>query len=243
MTTNDSSSSSHEILSGIRYCDQDNHNYNKKGGWESANWSGYAIETTKKDQIISIAGDWIVPSVKPSKENTYSTVWIGIDGFNNHSLIQVGTIQDFSNGNAHYTAFWEVLPSIAQIIPYPVAPNDQMHAKISQTQDHSWTITLRNITQNWKYTKETSYSGPRTSAEWIIEAPTVNGQVASFSNYGKTIFSDLRVNSMNPRLILSDRGIMIQNGKQVSTPSYPNCDGDAISMAYGPVRPSPPATE
>ncbi|WP_261381741.1 G1 family glutamic endopeptidase [Paenibacillus cremeus] len=101
-------------------------------GWKSGNWSGYALKKAKKNSFYSISGYWIVPRVKPSKQNKYSSVWIGIDGFNNASLIQTGTEQDYVNGKAVYYPWWEILPEPETTISLPVSPNDLMFAKISK---------------------------------------------------------------------------------------------------------------
>ena len=44
-------------------------------------------------------------------EPTYSSAWIGVDGFNDNDLIQTGTEQDYYSGGAHYDAWWEILPA------------------------------------------------------------------------------------------------------------------------------------
>ncbi len=43
-----------------------------------------------------------------AKGSTYSSSWIGIDGFNNSNLIQTGTEQDYTSGGAQYCAWWEI---------------------------------------------------------------------------------------------------------------------------------------
>src|SRR5438094_7169066 len=77
-------------------------------GWASSNWSGYAITG---GPYTSATGEWTVPAVSASRKPTYSSSWVGIDGFSNGSLIQTGTEQDYYNGTAHYYASWEILPA------------------------------------------------------------------------------------------------------------------------------------
>lgn len=72
-------------------------------GWESSNWSGYA--ETSSAPYTSVSGQWTVPTVT-GPNGSYSAAWIGIDGFNNDSLIQTGTEQDYASGSVQYSAWW-----------------------------------------------------------------------------------------------------------------------------------------
>ncbi|KYP79273.1 G1 family glutamic endopeptidase [Ferroacidibacillus organovorans] len=211
-------------------------------GWASSNWSGYAITGGPYN---SITGSWTVPTVQPSSRSTYSSSWIGIDGFNNSSLIQTGTEQDYYNGKAHYNAWWEILPAAETVITpssYPVNPGDQMYADIQNLGGGTWSIEIQDKTQGWTFTTNQAYSGPQTSAEWIQEAPTVGGTVAKLANYGQTTFNPGTVNGVNPGLVTADGGVMIQHNIQVSTPSVPDSDTDGFNVAYGSTSPAAPAS-
>lgn len=73
-------------------------------GWSSSNWSGYA--ETSAAPYSGVSGEWTVPTLTCSGGSQYSAAWLGIDGFNNDSLIQTGTEQDCSNKSASYSAWW-----------------------------------------------------------------------------------------------------------------------------------------
>ncbi len=208
-------------------------------GWSSKNWSGYAI-TKPSGSITSISGVWTVPRVSSSKSSTYSSVWIGIDGFDNSSLIQTGTEQDYVDGQAQYYAWWEILPDAETKIPYPVAPGDRMKGAISRIATGLWRISLTNRTRNWTYTTKQAYDGPQSSAEWIMEAPSVNGQIAKLANYSSAVINHARINGKNPRLVSTNGGYMVQGGKQVSTPSVPDSERDGFRVRYGSTLPVPP---
>ena len=95
---------------------------NVAAGWASSNWSGYAATGTT---YSSVTAKWIVPAVTASRKATYSSDWVGIDGFNNSDLIQTGTESDYYNGSAHYAAWWEILPASETVIPsITVKPGD-----------------------------------------------------------------------------------------------------------------------
>jgi len=184
-----------------------------------------------------------VPQVKPSKGSTYSSSWIGIDGFNNSDLIQTGTEQDYASGHAQYYAWWEILPAAeTEISPsqYPVSPGDLMSASIQN--NGTWTIDLNDLTKGWQFSTVQASGGPAASAEWIEEAPTIGGHIATLANYGETTFNPGTVNGGNPGLVVSDGGVMIQKREQVSTPSYPDSDTDGFNIQYGSTIPSAPSS-
>lgn len=66
-------------------------------GWISSNWSGYSLKG-KNGAYKQISAKWNVPFVRPSRTATYSSAWIGIDGFGNSNLIQTGTGHEFIDG-------------------------------------------------------------------------------------------------------------------------------------------------
>lgn len=163
--------------------------------WSASNWSGYA----ETGAFTGVAGTWTVPAVSSSSKSTYSSAWIGVDGFNNSDLIQTGTEEDYYSGAAHYDAWWEILPAAETEIStssYPVAPGDRMKASIYETSattsggsgrhktsEHVWDISISDTTKGWTFTTSQGYAGPGTSAEWILEAPEVGGSIATLAHY------------------------------------------------------------
>jgi peptidase A4-like protein len=207
-------------------------------GWASSNWSGYAVTGSA---FTRVTGSWTVPAVGASSGNTYSSSWVGIDGFNNSHLIQTGTDQDFVNGRARYAAWWEILPAPeTAIASITVSPGDNMTASI--TSGTTWTVAITDTTTGASFTTRQAYSGPGTSAEWIEEAPTVGGRIATLAHYGTTVFDPGTVNGVAPGLVAADGGVMVQRRSQVSTPSAPDGDADGFAAGYGSVTPAPPGS-
>jgi hypothetical protein len=209
-------------------------------GWASSNWSGYA----KTGTYTRVTAAWVVPSVAKTRKATYASQWVGIDGFNNGNLIQTGTETDYYNGSAHYAAWWEILPAAETVIPtITVHPGDHMTASIVKGSGSSWTITLSDTTTGQSFQTVKTYTGPGTSAEWIEEAPTVGGHQATLATYSSPdTFDPGTANGANPLLTAADGGVMIQQHKQVSTPSAPDGDTDGFNMSYGSTAPAPPAS-
>lgn len=213
-------------------------------GWESSNWSGYAVTGNTYN---SITGNWTVPAVQPSGKPQYSSTWIGIDGFNNSNLIQTGTEQDTSGGATQYYAWWEILPaSETQITTSsgalePVSPGDKMTASITNDGGGNWTITISDGTK-WSFTTNQSYTGPATSAEWIEEAPTIGGHVATLANYGQATIDPGTINGVSPAFTASEDGAMVQHNSLVSVPSLPDTpNADGFNVAYGSTQPAAPS--
>ncbi|WAH36940.1 G1 family glutamic endopeptidase [Alicyclobacillus dauci] len=207
-------------------------------GWSASNWSGYAITGGPYNDIT---GEWTVPTVQKTTKSSYSSTWIGIDGYNNSDLIQTGTEQDYVGGRAQYDAWWEILPAAETVITnMAVYPGDHMSAAIHNNGNGTWKITLNDLTQNETFSTTQSYSGPATSAEWIQEAPEINGRIATLAHYGETTMDPGTVNGANPGLTASDGGYMVQNNATVSVPSNPDSDTDGFNVAYGSAQPTPP---
>lgn len=203
-------------------------------GWVSSNWSGYAkLGSPRSYQRIS--AEWTVPYVLPSRMNAYSSAWIGIDGYNNADLIQTGTSHDWINGKPVYYAWWEILPSAETMIPFPVSPGDKMQASITKITRKTWCITLRNGSKGWTFRTVQRYSGPQSSAEWIVEAPTVAGVTSALSKFTPIQFRHCRLNGRSPQLRSNLKGIMIQSKQVLAVPGPPNrCkDGFVVRRVSG----------
>lgn len=212
----------------------------KAAGWASSNWSGYAMTGSG---FKAVTGHWTVTAVTPSRKANYSSQWVGIDGYNNSSLIQTGTESDYYGGSAHYYAWWEILPAAETVIrSISVRPGDAMTASLTHGAGSSWTIKITDSRTGASFTTARTYTGPRTSAEWIEEAPTIGGRVATLANYGLATFDPGTVNGVNPHLTAGESGVMVQKGVQVSTPSKPDKDTDGFRAAYGSTAPTPPSS-
>jgi len=191
-----------------------------------------------------------VPTVTGSFRSTYSAAWVGIDGFTNSDLIQAGTEQDYSFGGAHYSAWWEILPAAETVIPsITVEPGDVITVSITKGLGTAWSITLTD-SGNTKtrhapqpsFNTVQGYSGPGASAEWVLEAPEVNGRIATLAQYGSTIFDNGAADTASPDLAAGTGGEIVQRNAVVSIPSGPNPARDGFGIAYGSAPPLAPTS-
>jgi hypothetical protein len=137
---------------------------------------------------------------------TYSSVWVGIDGYTSSTVEQVGTEEDYVNGHAVYDAWWEMYSSNAQqpeqvISGMTIEPGDSITASVQYitTGAHAGQFLL-SITDSSHandsfsvYETSSAVQNPtatRTSAEWIVEAPTVGNSVSSIANFGTVTFTN-----------------------------------------------------
>ena len=115
-----------------------------------------------------------VPTVQPSQSAQYSSTWIGIDGYNDGSLIQTGTAQGTSDGATGYYDWWEIITPSDQAPAMEIAavtPGDHMLASVQEVTSGTWTIAITDLTSGNVFSQQFSYSGAGGSAEWIEEAP------------------------------------------------------------------------
>jgi hypothetical protein len=159
-------------------------------------WAGYLVaSSTYKPEptITSINASWTVPEITQFTSGASSAEWIGIGGFFDKTLIQVGSEQDSFREHAEYSVWYELLPDNAVTIDsFDVSPGDTIYASISQVNPsmHEWLIYIADSNSNQVFQKSVIYLASQLSAEWILERPEINGQVSSMANLTMVTFND-----------------------------------------------------
>jgi hypothetical protein len=154
----------------------------KKG--VSNNWCGYVaaknLVTPVANSVTAVYGTWVVPTVSapstPHIPDTYSSLWIGIDGYNNATVEQIGTAHEWHNGKVVHYAWFEMYPNAAfEIRGFPLTPGDVISAAIEFKGNGVFLMTISNITRKVHTSIPTVYTTSKTvvcaCAEWIAEAP------------------------------------------------------------------------
>ena len=211
----------------------------------SSNWSGFVEATsTSTPSFTGVTATFDVPRLLASPAGSAMAEWVGIDGAGNSSLIQAGIDEQpvaSDPGSYTITPWWEILPaSETPITSLTVGPGDLLTVEIEHVSGTTWSIALLDHTTGKSFQIDRTYSGPQTSAEWIVEAPTVctqsrGCQVAPLAPYTTTTFDDPRYSGTANVF----EGIsMVQTGTQVSTPSVPVSAG--FRVAYGAATPPAP---
>lgn len=168
----------------------------------STNWAGYVaasnLDNPVKNSVSAVYGSWTVPSVSPSKKNTYCAIWIGIDGYTNGTVEQIGTSHDFSGGAQRHYAWFEMYPGPShRINGFPLNVGDSISASVEYSGNGIFTMRLYNNTQHIVTTVPTSQTksltAERSCAEWIVEAPWLN-KTLPLSNFGTAFLSGCMAN-------------------------------------------------
>src|SRR2546428_410774 len=149
----------------------------------STNWSGYAV-TGAAGSVTDAKGSWIVPSVTCSSAASYSSFWVGIDGFGSNTVEQTGTDSDCQSGSPTYYAWYEFYPGPGLLITdITVRPGDHLSAEAVYSTTGLVTVTITDATTAQPFTTSGGGGALGSSAEWIAEAPSSAGGVLPLANF------------------------------------------------------------
>ncbi len=189
--------------------------------------------------VSRVSASWIVPEVKPSKNNTFSGVWIGIGGYGEDTLIQTGTEQEYIDGKFVYYAWYELLPNyLVHISNIHVQAGDTITASISLVSENTntWSIEIADVTQGQRFKKTFVYNSSRLSAEWVVERPKVNGTFSTLADFGNVTFTECKAtidgntgaisNFSYARLVMQDQELQLVKVSPLTD------DGSSFTVSY-----------
>lgn len=169
-------------------------------GMVALNWAGYAVASDLQNpepEVTCVNGSWTVPSVSDVGADAFSAVWVGIGGQYGHTLIQVGTEQDWISGEPSYSAWYETLPDQSVTIDsMQVSPSDKIEASVTLVNSDSnlWSVAITDLATTQSFQINITYDPGRLSGEWIVERPDVNGVTSTLANFGSVTFSSCQAN-------------------------------------------------
>jgi len=199
------------------------------GSVQSSNWSGYAV-TPSSANVTGVSSTFTVPTaglILPG----FSANWAGIGGYSSTDLIQAGVAEDSIPTNPilgdQYYAWYELLPGDSVQLTdcsgdssCSVSPGDVVSVDIFQTANDVWTIDVSD-SGHWSWTDtDVPYSSTHSSAEWILEAPQVDGLPTLVAGDGTSYFgptSTYTLGSGAPQTIASGDPTQID----LTTPEVP----------------------
>lgn len=219
----------------------------------SSNWSGFAVTNNfnnmQSNTTTSVQGVWTVPTLSPTPSNTYSSIWVGIDGFNNDTVQQIGTEQDWIDGEQVNFAWFELFPNEPILIDaFPVRAGDLIGANVSYVGGSSFQLAIINyttrITRIIPFQRQLDGT-ERNSAEWIVEAPSEEVapgvfQVLPLANFGTVTFSSCQATlkghegSINDRHWQTDPLTMINpsTGEVKAIPTSLSSNGQVFTVTF-----------
>ena len=169
---------------------------------ESGNWAGYAAT---RRTFRAVQATFFVPylncGIGAASGSRYSSHWVGLDGFSDHSVEQDGIEADCFGAKAVYHAWYEFFPKPETRIGLRVAAGQSVTASVSYNRSsQKFTLALADNTtrRHFRISLRCRVRCLRSSAEVISEAPTlVNGKgqlrLASLADYGAAGYSGVSV--------------------------------------------------
>jgi len=206
-------------------------------------WSGY-VQT---GSVFSAASaTWTVPVVTCAPgSSTAALQWVGIDGYGNNTVEQIGTETACADGAPTYDAWYEMWGDDAlnngfQIpLANSVEPGDVMSASVNLT-GTTWTLTITDETQNWTSANEVISPSPtpeQSSAEVIVERPLTCVAIAAcaettISDIAPVTFSSMNFISSDEATTATTALTMQDPGVGSLTPSALSENRDSFSVSF-----------
>jgi hypothetical protein len=187
----------------------------------SINWSGYADAETGSDTVSQVSGNWTVPAVtcvpRPyQNQDVFLANWVGIDGFSDQTVEQLGSATQCYEGVEYYYVWYEMYPAntieegttacINDNVNCP-QPGDRISASVTVTSagsgENNYKLTLVDHTrpdESFSVTQQCAVATcTDSSAEWIVERPATLPpppapiQILPLADFWKTYFSSADV--------------------------------------------------
>jgi hypothetical protein len=157
-------------------------------------WMGYALRDVGR--VGSARAMWVAPAVRCTARDTSAAIWVGIDGFGNGTVEQIGTEADCRDGRAVQSAWFQLYPSDAVEIDLDIRPGDIVAARVA-LRDGTASVRLRNLTTGASFEHTAPTDGVGLSAEWVIESPSrcsgARCDVVPLTDVGRVSFSRCHV--------------------------------------------------
>lgn len=165
----------------------------------SYNWSGYVADD---GEYTAVSATWELPESRypagASGRIAADATWVGIGGVRTRDLIQAGTqaLVD-ETGATQYSAWYEVLPAVAQPVDLDVGPGDSVSVAVTYVGHDLWHISFVNNTSSERLSLTVPYQSSFSSAEWVQEAPSLalpNGRASMpLTEFDRVTFANASV--------------------------------------------------
>lgn len=209
----------------------------------STNWSGFAALTSltnpQRNAVSDVQARWTVPTLLCGSLSTYSSAWVGIDGYSNSTVEQTGTEHDCINGQPQYATWFEMYPKFPKNTPVVARAGDTFFGHVHyNTSNNSFTLTLTNETLGQTFSTVQKITAKRQSAEWIVEAPSSFSGVLPLTNFGTVTVASAQATINNSTGPINnpawkfDPITMTTGSTTKSLPSALSTDGTSFSVTW-----------
>ena len=152
----------------------------------SFNWSGYADTAANNQTFTKVSGAWTTPSVTCSAEDQITSNWVGLDGFNNGTVEQLGTISWCFQKTPIYYTWYDMAPAKVVRVGPSLKPGDKITASVTRT-GTSYALKLTDSTTSGNNISVTKLCALATcvdtSAEWVSERPSFGIGIVPQAHY------------------------------------------------------------
>ncbi len=139
-----------------------------------SNWGGY-IAHSKSAKFTSAAAHWTIATVTCTSDNDFYAPWVGIDGYGDSTVEQIGVATTCSKGSQGQQAWYVMYPASPVYFDNPVSAGDVISASVTY-KGGEYTLKISDVTKGWTRTVHKKLAAAkRLSAEAIIEAPAGGG--------------------------------------------------------------------
>jgi hypothetical protein len=153
-------------------------------------WGGYAV--TGSGPYTSITGSWNIPKMDCSDGGGDASPWIGIDGWSNDTVEQIGIDLDCKGGKASYHPWVEMYPGPSDYFSDKVDSGDTLVASV-KVSGGSWVLTESDLETGWTKSFKRSSTDQLESAEAIVE-DIGGGGAPPVPDFGAVTFAHIKVN-------------------------------------------------
>jgi hypothetical protein len=180
---------------------------------------------------------------------------VGIDGYSDSTVEQIGTEQDVINGTPVYYAWWEMYSPIDQqpeqvITGMQVNPGDSITASVQYITSGTYAgdfylsiVDASRANDSFSiYASSSQYQSPlaqRSSAEWIVEAPEAGSNNSDLANFGSVTFTNATavINGVSGPINSSSWqseaiNMVSPSGVAYDTASVPTNSGTSFDVTY-----------
>jgi hypothetical protein len=199
---------------------------------ESSNWAGYAASGSA-GAFSSVVASWTQPEVSCADgEYSYSSFWVGLDGYESKTVEQIGTDSDCRDGKPAYFAWYEAYPKLSARCSLTVASGDVITASV-RYRSGRLKLSLTDGSETCGASVKANSSIDRSSAEVIVEAPSSNhgpSGTLGLADFGSVSFTRVSVNGDTIAKASPDK-IVMKDGKAVKA-SPRKLHGDRFSLTW-----------
>ena len=210
----------------------------------SYNWSGYVdlsgATSYGSSSFYYVVSDFVVPVAEQAFGACtggwdWGSAWNGIDGWGSHDVLQAGIEFDAwcsgsgSTRSSYYSAWYEWYPyGQVRLGNLPIAPGDDVFVEVwhtSSTQGYAYLVNFdTNQSVQVGFTAYPGYPLVGNSAEWVVERPTVGGNLTTLTNYVMDPFWNAyaytEVNAFHDIDEATPVDMMDNSGSVISYPQY-----------------------